>query len=263
MKTVRLMTYNMLHAPGDRLDHLVEVVRAENPDIVACQEINTFEGGLELGRELGMLPVWGKANSAEDFRGGEPVFEHLLILAKTWPEWVHVHPGDRRAMFRPVLETLFCLPGLPAVRIFVVHLRALVDPEERFLKFRELGAFLGVLAQTQGPAIAMGDFNAREPESAAGAAAPAVEVPEDHLAAVNGGVVRAIAGAGFVDSFRLLHPERQEHEATLIKSNGSRVDYIFVNSPLVPHVSKSYIVDNEAVLVASDHRPVVTELSWD
>lgn len=257
------MTYNMLHAPGDRLGPLVDVVRAESPDIVACQEINTFAGGLELGRELGMLPVWGRANGAEDSRNGEPVFEHLLVLARTWPEVVRVHPGDRRAMFRPVLHTLFCLPGLPALDIFVVHLRALVDPDERFLKFRELGALLGALSEAEGPAIAMGDFNAREPESTLGGVARATEVPEDHLAAVDGGVVRAIIGAGFTDSYRLLHPEREGHEATLIKTNGSRVDYIFVNGPLVPHVSRSYIVDNEAVLLASDHRPVVTELSWE
>jgi hypothetical protein len=66
------------------------------------------------------------------------VFEHLLVLAKVWPELVRVHDGDRRAMFRPVLETLFRFSGLPAVRLFVVHLRALVDAEVRFLKFREL-----------------------------------------------------------------------------------------------------------------------------
>ena len=260
MKTLRLMTYNMLHAPGDRLGPLVDVVRAEDPDVVACQEINTFEGGLDLARELGMVPVWGRANSAEDFRDGEPVFEHLLVLAKVWPELVRVHRGDRRAMFRPVLETLFWVPGLPAVRLFVVHLRALVDAELRFLKFRELGALLGVLAEAEGEVVVMGDFNAREP--GARVFGPAREVPEDHRAAVNGEVVGAITATGLVDSLRLLHPERKEGESTLIKAEGSRVDYIFVNDLLVPHVSKSYIVDNDAVLVASDHRPVVTELSW-
>ena len=55
-----------------------------------------------------------------------------------------MHEGDRRAMFRPVLETLFRFPGLPAVRLFVVHLRALVDAEVRFLKFPELGALRAV-----------------------------------------------------------------------------------------------------------------------
>lgn len=80
---------------------------------------------------------------------------------------------------------------------------------------------------------------------------------------MNGGVIRAGTEAGFVDSFRLLHPERQEQEGTVIEPGGSRVDYIFVNGALVPHVSRSYIVDNDAVLAASDHRPVVTGLSWE
>jgi endonuclease/exonuclease/phosphatase family metal-dependent hydrolase len=261
LNTLRLMTYNMLHAPGDRLGALVDVVRAEDPDIVACQEINSLEGGLDLARELGMVPVWGRANGAEDCREGAPVFEHLLVLAKVWPELVRVHEGDRRAMFRPVLETLFRFPGLPAVRLFVVHLRALVDAEVRFLRFRELGALLGVLAEAEGGVVVMGDFNAREP--GAGLSGPVREVPEDHRAAVNGEVVRAIKATGLMDSLRLLHPHRTEGESTLIKVEGSRVDYIFVNGLLVPHVSRSYIVDNDAVVAASDHRPVVAELSWD
>ena len=262
MKMVRLMTYNMLHAPGDRLDQLVSVVRAEAPDILACQEINTVEGGLELSRELGMVPVWGMANSAEDHHDGAPVFEHLLVLTRTPPEWVRVHAGDRRAMFRPVLEALFSLQGFPPFRVFVVHFRARIDPDERFLKLRELGAFLSVVAGAKGPAVAMGDFNAREVED--GLAAPrAREAPDDHLAAVHGGVYRAISGAGFADTFRLLHQERQEDESTLIKAAGAKVDYIFVNEPLVGHVSSSYIVDSDLVRTASDHRPVVTELAWE
>jgi hypothetical protein len=72
MTTLRAMTYNMLHAPGDRLAPLVEVVKGVGPDILACQEVNTFDGMMELSQELGMLPVWGIANSPEDYRDGDP-----------------------------------------------------------------------------------------------------------------------------------------------------------------------------------------------
>ena len=59
MTTLRLMTYNMLHAPGDRLAPLVEVVQSVAPDILACQEVNTFDGMMELAH-AGHAPDLGR-----------------------------------------------------------------------------------------------------------------------------------------------------------------------------------------------------------
>ena len=51
-------------------------------------------------------------------------------------------------------------------------------------------------------------------------------------------------------------------ESTLLGRPGRRLDHIFVTSSLQPFVADSYIVDNEMVQVASDHRPVVTEFDF-
>jgi len=90
------MTYNMLHAPGDRLGQLVDVVRGVDPDVLACQEINTYEGMMSLSKRLGMLPVRGRANSEEDTRDGQPLYEHLVVFTRLAPRTVQVHRGDRR-----------------------------------------------------------------------------------------------------------------------------------------------------------------------
>jgi endonuclease/exonuclease/phosphatase family metal-dependent hydrolase len=260
MNTLRIMTYNMLHAPGDRLGDLVDVVRGVDPDVLACQEINTFEGMMALSRELGMLPVWGPANSAEDTRDGDPLYEHLVVLTKLAPRTVRVHRGDRRAMFRPVLEVALETPGGGTVTLFVVHLRAVLDGTERYLKWRELGALLAVIAEADGPVVAMGDFNALPPGEFPERGRRR-ELPEDHLAAVAGGVVTAITGAGLADSLRLVNPYPGTPDSTLLHSEGSRVDYIFVSEELRDRVTTAYIVDNEAVAKASDHRPVVAEVT--
>ena len=81
------------------------------------------------------------------------------------------------------------------------------------------------------------------------------------MAGIRGGVIGAVLDAGFVDTYRLIHPYGGQQESTLLARAGWRVDYIFVNSLLEPYVSSSYIVDNEAVRKASDHRPVVTDLA--
>lgn len=264
MTKLRVMMYNMLHAPGDRLGPLAEVVKGVGPDVLACQEVNTFDGMMDLARELDMLPIWGTANSPEDYRDGQPVFEHLVVFTRLAPRRVQVHPGDRRAMFRPVLEVVLQPPGAPALHVFTVHLRARTDTNERFLKYRELGSLLSILADADGPIIAMGDFNAVAPGEGDGSSQgrPGTDQPEDHVSAVRGGVVDAIMGSGFVDSYRLMHPNDGQDESTLLARPGWRVDYIFVNSALERSVSSSYILDNEVALKASDHRPVVTELTF-
>jgi endonuclease/exonuclease/phosphatase family metal-dependent hydrolase len=261
MSTLRIMTYNMLHAPGDRLDHLAEVVRGVDPDVLACQEINTYEGMMSLSRELGMLPLWGRANSEEDTRDGEPLYEHLVVFTKLAPRNVRVHRGDRRAMFRPVLEVELEVPGGGTLTFFVVHLRAVLDRSERYLKWRELGALLAVIAAAKGPVVALGDFNALPPGELP-AADGRRELPVDHVAAVNGGVVSAIAGAGLADSLRLVHPYAGPPDSTLLQREGARVDYIFVSEELRDRVTDARIVDNDAVAKASDHRPVVAELTF-
>ncbi len=88
------------------------------------------------------------------------------------------------------------------------------------------------------------------------------ELPEDHLVAVRGAVVGAILEAGFVDSYRLANPGTPYDESTLLHRPGSRVDHIFVNALLEPCVTNSYILDDEMVHTASDHRPVITELTF-
>ena len=113
-------------------------------------------------------------------------------------------------------------------------------------------------------AIAMGDFNAMAPGEGGqvGPGAGGSELPEDHAAAVHGGVVGAVLDAGFVDSYRLRHVPDGTDESTLLGRPGRRLDHIFVTSSLQPFVANSYIVDNEMVQVASDHRPVVTEFDF-
>jgi exonuclease III len=60
---------------------------------------------------------------------------------------------------------------------------------------------------------------------------------------------------------RLAHPYTGTPDSTLLHSEGSRVDYIFVSEELRDRVTEAYIVDNEAVAAASDHRPVVAEVA--
>jgi len=89
-------------------------------------------------------------------------------------------------MFRPVLEVGLETPDGGTVTFFEVHLRAVLDGTEAYLKWRELSSLLSVISEADGPVVALGDFNALPPGQL-----PAVigrpGLPEDHLAAVGAG----------------------------------------------------------------------------
>ena len=166
-------------------------------------------------------------------------------------------------MFRPVLKVGTSAAGRPRGSRCRRSICGPGSTRPNGCKFREAGSLLGVLSDADGPIIAMGDFNALAPDEATEANGPprSPSRPEDHVAGVRGGVIGAILDAGFVDSYRLIHPYEGQQESTLLARAGWRVDYIFVNSLLQPYVSSSYILDNEAVRKASDHRPVVPDLA--
>lgn len=262
MSNLRVMTYNMLHAPGDRLQPLVEVVQGIQPDVLACQEINTFDGLMDLARELKMMPVWGPANTQEDYTGDvSKPYEHVALLTRYPVLEMRVHKGDVEAMFRSVLEVRVQVPNWQEITFFVVHFRALRHPEKRHLKIREAGAFVGMVAQARGPVVALGDFNAWAPGEG-GFTAPIENLPEDHVFGLQGGVIGAIQASGLIDTYRHVNPSSDGPVSTLLHAENSRVDFIWASPDLKEHIAGSNIIDNPLVKLASDHRPVVTDFTW-
>lgn len=70
--------------------------------------------------------------------------------------------------------------------------------------------------------------------------------------------------AGFIDTFRMLNPGKQEYTwwsyrfNSRAKNKGWRIDYCMVSEPLKAQVKKAYILNGA---VHSDHCPAVIELS--
>lgn len=70
--------------------------------------------------------------------------------------------------------------------------------------------------------------------------------------------------ADLVDSFRLLHPDKQQYSwwsyraGARRKNVGWRIDYFLVSKVLVPRITKAYILDD---IYGSDHAPIGLELN--
>ena len=251
---MRVMTYNMLHAPGDRLDALYEVIRDAQPDVLACQEVDDIPGLLELARRLEMPPVIGYANQAES----PPAPEHVAILSR-WPiVEMRIHPGDREAMFRPVLEAWVQPPQGERVGFFTVHFRASAGTPGARLKQREVAQLCQILSRTAGRFCALGDFNALAPGERDVPADWRPELPADYREALLGGVIGEIQALGLTDTWRQWNPPPAPPMSTFRGSVDSRIDYIWASPALAPLARESMVVHSPRAEVASDHYPLLT-----
>jgi len=257
MSELRLMTYNMLHAPGDRRQLLFDVVEAAQPDFLACQEIDDVPGLLDLSHSLGMPAVIGYSNLPED----PPASEHLAVLSRLPIVHLHIHRGDPSVMFRPVLEVWIAPPDAPIIRCFVVHFRAAVGSPGSGVKLCEVDHLCGLLAEAQTPYCALGDFNALTPAESEAARGWGAELPRDHREAVLGGVVGRILDAGAIDTWRQINDPAHVPANTLRGATSARVDYIWVNPGSARCVANSTIIRTPDAEQASDHFPVLTTLS--
>lgn len=170
LASVKVLTYNIHHGnppakPGViDIDAIARVIRAENPDLVALQEVdvNTERSGpshqaAEIAESLGMYHFFGKAI---DYQGGA---YGVAILSKyrLYDTTVHRLPLETGGESRIMATATLKLPDSIAIRFASTHLDAQSDPANRIAQVNRIVA----IAEDESlPFIIGGDFNA-EPGS--------------------------------------------------------------------------------------------------
>ncbi|WP_161890150.1 endonuclease/exonuclease/phosphatase family protein [Pontibacter russatus] len=163
------MTYNIHHAnppskaeAGDiDIDAIAAVIRKENPDLVALQEVdvNTQRSGKvnqakAIAEKLGMEAFFGRAI---DHQGG---YYGVAILSKYPLTETKVTPLPEDAApaseDRVLASAKVRLPGGMVIRFGSTHLDV-VNPENREQQVRAIN---GIAAEDAVPFIVAGDFNA-------------------------------------------------------------------------------------------------------
>ncbi|MGZ8939129.1 MAG: endonuclease/exonuclease/phosphatase family protein, partial [Limisphaerales bacterium] len=163
-----VLTYNIHHGEGTDqkldLERIARIIRAQNPDLVAVQEVDEKTervGGLaeatELGRLTGMRHVFGKAM---DYRGGG----YGQAILSRWPIKEHeVHQLPQRTNREPriLLTATIAAPG-GDIMFATTHL----DHQIETIRLEQATAINKILiAENHAPWMILGgDFNA-EPES--------------------------------------------------------------------------------------------------
>ena len=160
---MRLMTYNIRSGRGVdgrlNLDRIARVIEAEQPDVVALQEVdlsrrrtrNLDQAGW-LARELGLHHIFGAARSWKQGAYGNALLSRFELV--DWQPWLLPRPGRLPVESRGVLQATLRTP-MGLVRVWNTHL-GLLAPERRLQV-----AYLVQNLALEAPLIVCGDFNAR------------------------------------------------------------------------------------------------------
>ena len=168
-KQVRVMTYNIHHAnPPSKaeageidIDAIAAVIRKENPDLVALQEVDadTRRSGKGnqaelIAEKLGMEAFFGRAIDHEGgYYGVAILSRYPLAETKVTPLPEDAAPASEDRVLATAKVTL---PGGVVIRFGSTHLDV-VSPENRE---QQVKAINGVAAEGTTPFIVAGDFNA-------------------------------------------------------------------------------------------------------
>lgn len=243
--SLRLMSYNIRYGGIGRESALGDTIRAIDPDVVLLQEATHPAVVDAIARSLGM-PAWGsRFGQSVGYMSRRPVIE------ATW----HPIRGSRRMFLELVLAE-------PEIRLIGVHLTALHTNWMERRRVRELRGLLAGLAGREKDAIVAGDFNTLAP----GEQLDLAQLPRRLrvLTWLTGRKIRwetiqVMLDAGFLDGFRLLHPDDAGHTFPTWRPH-VRLDFVFVPGSLARQLSRCEVIQTDGIAKASDHFPLVAEL---
>lgn len=242
----RLLTYNIKEGGRGRARAIARVIASCQPDLVLLQEATDRATVAEIARAAGMADSGTSPRQSLGFLSREPVAH------AAWTQ-----PIVSRHAFIEIV------PRGVGLRVFGVHLSALHAAWTERRRVFELRALLASVKQHEpGFHALVGDFNTVSPDEPLDVR----RLPRRlrPLIWLSGGRIRwrtvqIVRDAGYVDAFRLLHPD--DSGPTLPTSAPHvRLDYVFVPQTFAGRIHGCRVVHHPDAPLASDHFPVLAEL---
>ena len=232
----------------------LDFCREADGDVLCLQETKLQEGQVDLAGELpGYRTYWNYA----DKKGysGTAVFSKTEPLAVTYGFGEDIHRREGRVITAeyPDFDLVCCYT--PNAQ------RGLTRIDYRMVWEDDFRAYLCELDRTK-PVVLCGDLNVAHEE---------IDLKNPGPNRGNAGFsdqerekMTALLGSGFVDTFRLLHPEETgayswwSYQFHARENNaGWRIDYFIVSQRLAERVKRAEIL---AQVMGSDHCPVLLEI---
>lgn len=234
---------------------LVDFLKAEQPDVLCIQEVKAFPEQVEFDfADLGYKVFWNSAKRA-GYAGTATLVKKEINVSRRECELSELAEQEGRVLV------------LDFGKFYLVNVYTPNSKRDLTrLKLRELEwdpAFLGLLKdlEREKPVVTCGDFNAAHTE---------IDIARPKANRKNAGFtdeerqgVTNLLAAGFVDTFRALHPGVQRytwwsHMGHARENNvGWRIDYFFISSALRKQLRGAEIYES---IAGSDHCPVSVDL---
>ena len=232
-RAIRVLSYNIHHAEGvdGRLDleRIAKIVKSVDPDIVALQEVDSrvkrsesVDQPQELARLTGMQVVFGGNIDLQGGRYGNALLTRTACERSQNRLLPNVDQGEQRGLIDAVVKQ----DGV-ALRILATHFDHRRDPRERMASIELVNKLVAESADM--PTLLIGDLNA--------------EFSSDVLEQAR----------------KLWQVSNTERMPTIPVDKPSRqIDFVLCYPPARWQVKQVKVLDEP---IASDHRPILAELS--
>jgi len=162
-RVVRVLSFNIFHGEtmkGDfDLEQIARVIRQENPDLVALQEVDLYTGrssGRDLASELGLLtrmvPLFGMAMPFDGGEYGEGILSRRSFLSTR----NHALPSGEGKEPRSALEARVVLKSGDTIAFVGTHFDHTGDVD----RINQAARLREILAEIDLPVLLAGDLNA-------------------------------------------------------------------------------------------------------
>jgi exodeoxyribonuclease III len=252
---VRLLSWNVNGLRAVMAKGGMKAISRRRPDIVCLQEVRASEE--QAGHVLPSLPFQYFSTARKPGYSGTAVLSRVEPIS--WKAGIGERVSDAEGR---VLTVEF--PSLYVVSVYVPNSqRGLPRLDFRLKWDRRFRAFARSLAEKK-PVLFCGDLNVAHEE---------IDLARPRDNRMNAGFTdqerksfTRLLGAGFIDTFRLYHPEGERYtwwsNVTRARERnvGWRIDYVCVSESLRGRLRDAFILDS---IAGSDHCPVGVELAGE
>jgi exodeoxyribonuclease-3 len=251
---MKIISYNVNGIRAALNKGFITWLQAANPDVICLQEIKAMEEQLDLNlfEEAGYKYHYWFSAQKKGYSG-------VAILSKTKPNHVQFGTGIESMDF----EGRNLRADFDGFSVMSLYLPSGTNDARLQHKFDYMDMFqdyINKLRKEIPNLIICGDYNICHEE---------IDIHNPKMKGVSGFLPeeRAWLGkfidSGLIDSFRYLHPEKQEYSWWSYRANsrannkGWRLDYAMVTKPLQEKIKRAVILSDA---VHSDHCPILLEI---
>ena len=251
---MKIISYNVNGVRAAVNKGFVDWLKNTNPDVICLQEIKALKEQLDV-------TIFENAGYKYHywFSAQKKGYSGVAILSKTKPKHVEYGTGIETMDF----EGRNLRVDFDEISIMSMYLPSGTNNERLDFKFNymdEIQDYLSLLTEQIPNLVVCGDYNICHDE---------IDIHNPKMKNVSGflpeetSCLAAFIQSGFLDSYRYLHPTRQEFSWWSYRANsrannkGWRLDYAMVSKTLQEKIKRSVIL-TEAV--HSDHCPILVEI---